>query len=34
MSAKLDNPKTAPKIYWSIINKYSSNKPYHTTFSC
>ena len=26
MSAKLDNPKTDPKTYWSIINKFLSNK--------
>ena len=26
MSAKLDNPKTVPKTYWSIINKFVSNK--------
>ena len=26
MSAKLDNPKTLPKTYWSIINKFLSNK--------
>ena len=26
MSAKLDNPKTVPKTYWSIINKFLSNK--------
>ena len=26
MSAKLDNLKTVPKIYWSIINKFLSNK--------
>ena len=26
MSTKLDNPKTVPKIYWSIINKFLSNK--------
>ena len=25
MSAKLDNPKTVPKTYWSIINKFLSN---------
>ena len=28
MSAKLDNLKTVPKAYWSIINKFlSSKKP-------
>ena len=26
MSAKLDNPKTAPKTYWSIISTILSNK--------
>ena len=26
MSAKLDYPKTFPKTYWSIINKFLSNK--------
>ena len=26
MCAKLDNPKTVPKTYWSIINKFLSNK--------
>ena len=26
MSTKLDNPKTFPKTYWSIINKFLSNK--------
>ena len=26
MSEKLDNPKTVPKTYWSIINKFLSNK--------
>ena len=26
MSATLDNPKTVPKTYWSIINKFLSNK--------
>ena len=26
MSAKLDDPKTVLKIYWSIINKFLSNK--------
>ena len=26
MSAKLDNLKTVPKTYWSIINKFLSNK--------
>ena len=26
MSAKLDNPKTVPKTYWSIINKFLSHK--------
>ena len=26
VSAKLNNPKTVPKTYWSIINKFSSNK--------
>ena len=26
MSAKPDNPKTVPKTYWSIINKFLSNK--------
>ena len=24
--AKLDNPKIVPKTYWSIINKFLSNK--------
>ena len=26
MSAKLDNPKTVPKTYWSIKNKFLGNK--------
>ena len=26
MSAKLDNPKTISKPYWSIINKFLSNE--------
>ena len=26
MSTNLDNPRTAPKTYWSIINKFLSNK--------
>ena len=26
MNAKLDNPKTVPKTYWSIMNKFLSNK--------
>ena len=26
MTAKLDNPKTVPKTYWSILNKFLSNK--------
>ena len=26
MSAELDNPKTVPKTYWLIINKFVSNK--------
>ena len=26
MGARLDNPKTIPKTYWSIINKFLSNK--------
>ena len=26
MSAKLDNPKSVPKTYWSIINKFLSYK--------
>ena len=26
MSAKLDNPKSVPKTYWTIINKFLSNK--------
>ena len=26
MSAKLDNPKIVPKTYWSITNKFVSNK--------
>ena len=36
MSAKLDNPKTVLKTYWSIINKFLSNKKnsYYTTCSC
>ena len=36
MSPKLDNPKSVPKRYWSIINKFLSNKqkPYHNTNSC
>ena len=26
MSAKLDNPRIVPKTYWSIMNKFVSNK--------
>ena len=26
MTAKLDNPKTVPKTYWSILNKFLSNE--------
>ena len=26
MSAKLNNPRTVPKTYWSFINKFLSNK--------
>ena len=26
MSSKLDNPGTAPKTYWSIINRFINNK--------
>ena len=26
MNAKLDNPKSIPKTYWSIINKFLSNR--------
>ena len=26
LSSKLDNPDTAPKTYWSIINKFLNNK--------
>ena len=26
MRAKLDNPKSAPKTYWTIINKFLSQK--------
>ena len=26
MSAKLDNPKTVPKTYWSFKNKFLGNK--------
>ena len=26
LSSKLDNPDTAPKTYWSIINRFLSNK--------
>ena len=26
MSAKLENPKSVPKTYWSIINKFLSNE--------
>ena len=26
LSLKLDNPDTAPKTYWSIINKFLNNK--------
>ena len=26
MSAKLDNPKSVPKIHWSIIHKLLSNR--------
>ena len=26
MSAKLDNPKSVPKTYWTIINKFLSKK--------
>ena len=35
MSAKLDDPKTVPETYWSIINKFlSKTNSYHTTCSC
>ena len=30
MSAKLGNPKSAPKTYWSIIKKFISNKKIRT----
>ena len=35
MSGKLDNPKTVPKTYWSVINKLLSSKKnsYYTTCS-
>ena len=34
MSAKLDNPKSVPKTYWSNINKFLSNEnSYHTPYS-
>ena len=26
MSAKLDNPKTVPRTYWSITNNFLSNR--------
>ena len=26
LSAKLEDPSTAPKTYWSILNRFSSNK--------
>lgn len=26
MSSKLSRPKTAPEIYWSILDKYFYNK--------
>ena len=26
MSTKLDNPKSVPKAYWTIINKFLSNE--------
>ena len=26
LSLKLDNPDTAPKTYWSIINRFLNNK--------
>ena len=28
MGAKLDQPKSVPKSYWSIINKFLSNKKF------
>ena len=28
MGAKLDRPKSVPKAYWSIINKFLSNKKF------
>ena len=28
MSAKLNNPKSVPKTYWSIINKFLNNKKF------
>ena len=28
MSAKLDNPKSVPKTYWSNINKFLSNENF------
>ena len=34
MSARLDNPKTIPKTYWSIINKFLSNKKIHIILPC
>ena len=29
MSSQLDNPKSVPKTYWSIINKFLTNKKLH-----
>ena len=26
LSSKLDNPESAPKTYWSIVNRYLNNK--------
>ena len=28
LSAKLEDPSTAPKTYWSILNRFLSNKKY------
>lgn len=36
INAKLDNPNTAPKMYWSIMTRFLSKKKNasHTTHSC
>ena len=33
LSKKLNNPETAPKTYWKILNLYLSNKKFRQSFS-